>query len=897
VALSPGTRIGPYEITGEIGVGGMGEVYRAVDTNLKRAVAIKVLPQAVAGDLDRLARFQREAEVLAALNHPNIAAIYGLERIPSPGQGPQGATALVMEFVEGSTLADRVAQGALPAEEALAIVKQVADALEAAHEQGIAHRDLKPANIKVRSDGAVKVLDFGLAKALGGDATSTTIVSQLPTVTSPAVTQMGMILGTAAYMSPEQAAGKPVDKRTDIWSFGVVLWELLAGRRLFDGETVQQTLADVLRAPIDFAAVPTTAPWAVRALLERCLNRDPRARLRDIGEARLVLQEAIANPARSSTRSPDHPSTVRVAGAAPNASWTRAAWAAAGVGVLALAVGATWSLRPTPARPPLLQVDLVLPEGVTIQPPGPPRLALSHDGSRLAFTGIDAEGQSHVWVRNMQTGSTLLIPETEGGEAPTWSPDGRWLGFAVGGRAMRVEAAGGTPTVVADGSGIQWNAQGGMLISGLPGDENGAIRHVPSTGGQPRVVLPLDATTGEQRQVAAGFLPDGQRFLYQSQGRDGLVEMLGSLDGRTRQELFRGTNSPARFLARTPDSPDGWLVYVRQRQILVRPFDAAAAAFTGDERVVVDGVPNGPVWTAAPNGLFAFLRGETAQRRLAWYDRDGTMAGVLAESGLISNPRLSPDERTIAFARDQRTLVHEIARGLTTELMAERAVRPVWRPDSRRLFLDTVRDGKRLAIEKAADGSPGETVRFQWNGPAPAGVLDVTRDGRWLLVLEDQGTTLVSALGDNKRVPFSPERLLGASFSPDGRWVLVTLRTGGRFEVFAVPVPAEVAGPTASTARVQISVAGGTQPLWSRNGREIFYVGPDLRMMAVPVEREAGTLNPGVPQALFETRLTTGADRQYDVAADGQRFLVAQAPPTGAQAQVSVLVNWQRLLD
>jgi len=492
MALATGARLGPYEILSPLGAGGMGEVYRARDTKLGRDVALKILPELFASDSDRLARFQREAQVLASLNHPNIAAIYGLEE-------SDAIRAIVMELVEGPTLADQLARGAMPLDEAMAIARQIAEALEAAHERGVIHRDLKPANIKVTSEGHVKVLDFGLAAIVQDPTRPDVNATHSPTLTFRA-TRAGVILGTAAYMSPEQAAGKPVDKRADIWSFGVVLWEMLTGKRLFDGETVSHTLADVLRAPIDFDQVPNSAPVAVRTLLQRCLDRDVKRRLRDIGEARVQIENYLTNP-----RSASEPSAT----ASAPSRLAIGAWIAAGVLLAALGALAVVHFRETPT-PVLTTRFQVLPPGRATSADYP---TISPDGRRLAFVAT-VDGKTLLWVRSLDSLTAQSLAGTEDAASPFWSPDSRFLAFFSEGRLKRVDVTGGPPQTLCTVDGVRggtWSRDGTILFSGAPGP----IRRVPAAGGVPTTesrrssLRPSCLTTGRSSCRMAGTSSTG----------------------------------------------------------------------------------------------------------------------------------------------------------------------------------------------------------------------------------------------------------------------------------------------------------------------------------------------------------------------------------------------------
>jgi hypothetical protein len=567
LALTPGARLGVYDITAPIGEGGMGQVYRATDAKLKRQVAIKVLPPSLAVDADRLARFRREAEVLASLNHPNIAAIYGLEE-------SGGMTALVMELVEGDDLSQRIARGAIPLDEALPIAKQIVEGLEAAHERGIIHRDLKPANIKVRGDGAVKVLDFGLAKAMDPAGASVAHAANSPTLTAHA-TALGMVIGTAAYMAPEQAKGKAVDRRADIWAFGVVLYEMLAGRSAFAGDTVTDIIAAVVTREPDWTALPAATPASIRRLLARCLEKDPKRRVRDIGDVGFEVDETIAR--RSSDARPAEPMSgpARLAGAtrAGKLAWT-VLWAALGA---SLAAGLAWSgvwprARPSESRP--LRVSIVHTEGSEVAAP-----AISPDGRRVAYRARRADGMPLLWVRDLASGESQSLPGTEDATQPFWSPDSRDVGFFAGAALKRVPAAGGPVRLVTDkvgpwtGYGGTWAADGTIVFSGQAG-----LFRVPADGGPVTALAKLPS--GDWAPFWPSILPDGRRFLFTAKLWTRTAEAseqgiyLGSLDSPKIERLLPDLSSAVY-------SSPGYLVFAREGTLTAAPFDLAAGRVTG----------------------------------------------------------------------------------------------------------------------------------------------------------------------------------------------------------------------------------------------------------------------------------------------------------------------------
>jgi hypothetical protein len=584
LSLTPGTRIGVYQIASQIGVGGMGEVYQATDTNLKRQVAIKVLPASVTVDTDRLARFQREAEVLAALNHPNIAAIYGLEKTPD-------FTAIVMELVEGEDLLERIARGAIPIDEALPIAKQIAEALEAAHEQGIIHRDLKPANIKVRPDGTVKVLDFGLAKAMEPAAGSSPSVSMSPTITTPAMTQAGMILGTAAYMSPEQAKGRAADRRSDVWAFGVLLCEMLTGQRAFKGEDVSDTLAAILRSEPDWTALPAATPQLIRRLLRRCLEKDRKRRLDSAAAARLEIDEALAAPSVVDGAAAQ-PAPV------PRSTWSRAvAWAAVGALATGLSLGFLY-LRQAPIER-LLRYTVAAPENSTVH-----SFALSPDGRYITIAAA-VNGTRQLWLRPLDALQAQPIPGTEDATFPFWSPNSRDIGFFAHGRLKRIAARGGPAQSVCDaqdGRGGSWNRDDVIVFAPSSGSRS-AIQRVAAKGGVPSDVT---KTSGDYRYPV--FLPDGRHFLYlvtaASLENDGVY--LSSLDGSENRRILADMSRVV-FAPLAPGGRAGHLLFVRDNTLMAQPFDAGSAQLSGDAFAIAEGV-SFPSYFPAQNAVMRMAR-------------------------------------------------------------------------------------------------------------------------------------------------------------------------------------------------------------------------------------------------------------------------------------------------
>ena len=861
--LSIGTRLGPYEISGKLGAGGMGEVYRAKDTRLKREVALKVLPDFFAGDPDRMARFQREAEVLASLNHPNIGSIYGLEE-------SDGVRALAMELVEGPTLADCIARGPMPLKDALPIGKQIAEALEYAHEKGIIHRDLKPANVKITPEGRVKVLDFGLAKLLANE-TALADPTISPTMTMRA-TMAGVIMGTAAYMSPEQASGKPVDKRADIWSFGVVLWEMLTGKRLFDGETVSHTLADVLRGPIDLDRLPDGTPVAVRELLRRCMDRDVKNRLRDIGEARVLLENphsvASGFPASLPPRRPF-------------------AWMALSAFLL-LALAALAAVHFRPASPPQQRrVRLQVP------PPGKSDVRsfqLSPDGSYLAFTAPQ-EGRTLLFVRPLDSLESQVLPGTDDATHPFWSPDSASIGFFAQGKLKRIALTGGPPQTLCNayrGGGGTWNGDGEIVFAGL----GTPLSRVPATGGVP---APIAKLVGRFPK----FLPDGRRFLFSAYGapeNSGIY--VGSLDAapptRILPDLSNAAYTPAGASGR-----GGYLLFRREGTLMAQRFDPDRLRLTGDifplaEQVAPQLGGYGP-FTVSDNGVLAYRSGAQVNQ-LVWMDRTGAPTQSVGSPGEFNNFRLSPDEKRIAFDRtdaqssnlDIWTL--DMARGVASRLTSDLAVDnlPIWSPDGLRILFPSRRSGAFDLFIKSATGAGQEELLIKLGTPTGWGT-DWSRDGRFVMYqIPDprtgQDLWISPQSGDRKPFPYLQTQFdeQEGRFSPDGHWVAYVSDETGSDEIYVQAFPL-------SGGKWRISSGGGSEPEWRKDGLELFYVAADQNLMAVSIKL-GSTVDAGKAKSLFPVPVRAFR-RSYAVSGDGQRFLTIR--PAGETHPITVVLNWQ----
>ena len=903
--LSAGARLGPYQVLTQIGVGGMGEVYRATDTRLKRAVAIKVLPASVAQDPDRLARFNREAEVLARLNHAHIAQIHGLET-------SNGIQALVMELVEGPTLADRIAQGAIPAEEALAIAKQIAEALEAAHEQGIVHRDLKPANIKVCADGTVKVLDFGLAKAMepasGIREKHAHHVSEAPTVTSPALlTSEGVILGTAAYMSPEQARGKPVDTRTDIWAFGCVLYEMLTGRRAFDGEDVTDTLGNVLKMEPDWTPLAAKAPASVILAIRACLKKDPRQRVAHIRDALFALNGAFETA----------PADETIANLRAQSVWRRTLSLVAMLTIGGALVGAIAWLTPQPQpQRPLVQFEVSAPQGSLF--PGAnavPRFAVSHDGQAVVFEAGPPNGPFQLWLRRLDAVDPRPLSATENPadaavQSPFWFPGGREIGFfdEVTEKLKKVDIDGRVVQTVADVPGNQYggsaNSSGVILVASLA--TKGVQRISADSGETPVQVTMLDSGLEERAHLWPRFLPDGRSFLYLSmtEDRQNRAVYVASLDSGQRKAILRNE-----FMAEFV--PPDQLLFVRGDALFSQTFDLQRLEVTGEPVVVaqpVVGTSAGRAgFSASENGVLVHTRSpqDSFSRTLVWADRQGREEPVRLESRQYTYPRLSPDGTRAAVrmldGRDDGIWVLDLERTTFTRLtLGQRQRTPqglIWGGD-RQLVLSFNTAGARNLFALAADGSGSvaqltsvDSRFLDPTGGTPDGTRVILNDrpGNDLSMLVLKPTPRVEPLLD------TPSWERNGDVSPDGRWLAYESDSSGRFEVYVRPFPGVRDG------QFQLSTDGGVQAHWSRDGRELFYFSPKGELMAVPVV--IGTeWSAGRPMKVLEATYFTGASfvsgRHYDVTADGRRFLMIK---TGSVEQASsqslvVVQNWSSTL-
>jgi hypothetical protein len=895
LALTPGTRLGVYDIAAQIGVGGMGEVYQATDTNLKRQVAVKVLPASVAGDADRLARFQREAEVLAALNHPNIAAIYGLEKTA-------GFTALVMELVEGDDLSQRIGRGAIPIDEALPIAKQIADALEAAHEQGIIHRDLKPANIKVRSDGTVKVLDFGLAKAMDpvGSAPN---VSQSPTITTPAMmTGVGVILGTAAYMSPEQVAGKPVDRRADIWSFGVVLWEILSGRRLFDGDTVAHTLADVLRRSIDFDTLMAPAP--IKNLLRRCLDRDVKTRLRDIGEARVTIGKYLADPANGEV--PPEPRRAR--------EWV--AWAAAAV-LAVLAIVGWLRARPEGSSPTADLAFTIAPAAGGLAPVGDIQATpeISPDGTAVMFygDGVHLRRLNRLIAERVRTGAFTSTADTGFSGEGFWSPDSRSFVFTDGTNLKKMRVPDGALETVTMGVaaliGGSWSHNGTLLVSTPSGPFA-----VSAAGG---VAKPIDVT-GLSFERGFGFfwpefLPGSEDFLVLSESITGGIDQseiyLATLrDGRAVDPVLLMQNATA---ARYTPAGGGRLLFVRNDNLYAQTLNRAARKLEGEPELVQQRVASSPAFHVAhfsvsSTGVVAWRPGTAGLSQVTIFDRQGREIGTAGSPTVVQTLRLAPNETHLLLGFNATAWLLEPGRP-GQQRLPQGSYDTLWSPDGS-TFLDSIPPGGKdiRVVERPVNGEGA--VRELAKPPGMGQLEDISSDGKTLLLSRGPVDNDVFSVGldnvqkDPKPLVQTGEIIAHARFSPDGRWIVYTASAGGVGSgreglwsgggTYVQPYP----GPG---LRKQLT-SHGNYPVWRKDGREIVYLDEfqgRTYIWSVPVTAAGAEFRAGTPSPLFPARLpaTTFPDLNFlAVSRDGSRFYIPQAVAQPESDVIHVRMGWAK---
>jgi serine/threonine protein kinase/Tol biopolymer transport system component len=890
MSLAPDQTLLHYRMIEKIGEGGMGVVWKAVDTTLDREVAIKVLPEAFAEEGERLARFEREAKVLASLNHPNIAGIYGLH-------AEDGIHFLALEMVEGEELAARIDRGPMPFAEALEIGRQIAEALEAAHGAGIIHRDLKPANVKLTPDGKVKVLDFGLAKALASDPGSDEPDPGMsPTMTS-AGTIVGMILGTAAYMSPEQARGYPADTRADVWAFGVVLFEMLCGKRLFTGKTVSDTLASVLKIEPDWKDLPDETPSAVRRLLRRCLAKEPEDRLHHIADARIEIRDVLAGD------SPDEPviaATSPEPEPAPRSSVVP--WSVAALGVVLAAV-ALWFGNPfsKPELRPTLSLAAPFPPDARLYSDQFGNLAVTPDGSHLAVVLVEG-GVQQIYLRALDDPKISPVEGTRDASTPFFSPDGQWLGFVANGTLKKVSLEGGTPLTICEAAGVNRGASWG------PGDvivfaptTTSPLMVVPGSGGTPRPITTLDVESKERSHRWPHLMPDGDTVLFTVGYFDSSESYEESpIDAVRISTGERKTVLEGASYAKYADS--GHLVFARGGFLFSVPFDPDTLEVNGTPVPAMEGVMGSrnsglSYMDLSRNGLLAFVPGREISVRsvLAWQYPDGTREQLAAPSEAYYAPRLAPDGRRIAVTvlgdATANSWVYDIERETLTRLTFEGDnLVPLWSPDGKWIAFTSSRAGRQAIYRKPSDGS-GDAELLLGDDNKSFGTNAWSPDGRYL-ALDDNttGTSNISVLSleDGKVIEFlhTAHDEYMAAFSPDSKWIAYVADESGRYEIYVRPFP----GPG---GKWQISSNGGLEPYWSRDGSKLFFRRND-QYLVVDVETSGESFRAGRPRVAVEHVEQLLPEQSYSVDANGERFLTVgrvdekEAGPD----RVVVMVNW-----
>ena len=890
-----GTKLAHYEITRHLGTGGMGEVYQATDSKLGRSVAIKLLPEAFAEDEDRVVRFEREARVLASLNHPNIAVIHGIEQ-------SGGRTFLVMELADGETLADRIKRGAIPVPEALGIAREIAEGLEAAHEKGIIHRDLKPANVKIAADGKVKILDFGLAKAYPLEPANA-ILSDSPTIVSMAATNAGIILGTAAYMSPEQAKGRTVDRRTDIFAFGCVLYEMLTGRATFDGETVGEILAGVLKGEPDWNRLPARTPQNIRRLMGRCLQKEPRQRLHDIADARLEIEDRTETP--------------------PAAARRRWQWPFAGALVLAAAVlSGFFYFRPKLSAPlETTQFEIAQTSSVLFSDD----FAVSPDGRKLAFIATMG-GLPRLWVRSMDSVEPISLAGTEGANGtPFWSPDSRFIVFYAQGKLQKIAGDGSPAQTLCNATGLRggfWTRDNKIVFAS--GTFGSGLFQASVTGGTASALTKL--SPGENTHLYPTLLPDGHHFLYSratfnpgggiylgsvdtapdQQGTMNVLPLSATSISATSKTAYVGSSGPG------AGSVDGYVLFVRGGTLTAQPWDNQRQETTGEPTPIAERVPTTGFSVSTTGVLVYRMSGLAAEAQLTWFDRKGQVVGTAGEPSVLeinSPPALSPDGKFVAFAKtDQQSQntdiwLFDFARGVSTKFTSDPNphLNPVWSPDGSQITFATLRSGDWGIYRKAFNDLTGNGELLYKSGGAAARPSSWSRDGSRLLYSAGSPFDIWMLPMNAGAADRKPQPLVhgefnerGARFSPDGLFYAYTSNLSGKDEIYVQTFNTGSSANTSTAEGTKVSSDGAGATRWRGDSKEIFYLS-SIGVMSVDLSTTPA-FQAGVPKLLFKVP-PSPLGLYWDVTADGQRFLFAV--PVSSQSSAApyrVVQNWQNLL-
>jgi eukaryotic-like serine/threonine-protein kinase len=874
--LSPGARLGPYEILSPLGAGGMGEVYRARDTRLGREVAVKVLPTHLSSSEEMRQRFEREAKAISQLSHPHICALYDVG-------SHDGTEYLVMEYLEGETLAISVAKGPLPLEQTLRYGMEIADALDKAHRQGIVHRDLKPGNVMLTKSG-VKLLDFGIAKAIA-PSTSHSGFTSLPTVTTPqTLTRQGTIVGTFQYMAPEQLEGAEADARSDIFAFGAVLYEMATGEKAFQGKSQASLIGSILKddPPAATSIAPMTPP-ALDRLIKTCLAKDPENRFQTAHDVKLQLQWVAEGGSQAGLPAPV---------ALRRRSRERFAWGAAAILAVLAAAATTGYVRRAPSRPRSVRFEIATPEEIlSIDMP-----RISPDGRYLAFNATDSSGKTRIWLRALNAVSAQPLAGTEGTKRPFWSPDSRFLGFFADGKLKKIEVTGGPAQKICDaptGADGSWSPEGVILFDGALSDP---IHRVSAAGGVPVVAVKPDAARKETQAAWPEFLPDGKHYLYMasSQKAEENAYRIGSL-GSTESKLLM----PAQTLVSY--APPGYLLFVRDKTLVAQRFDPKAQKTLGEPVPLAEQIGTDSVglarFSVSREGTLAYRTGESGSR-LLWVDRAGKEIETAADPGELGNPALSPRGDRLAFdLGDTRSgkpniWIRDLARGVSSRFTfgATGEVGPLWSPDGSRVVFSVIREPAFDLFEKPA-ASEGEAKELLKTNELKV-ASDWSRDGRYIAFSSQGKETkfdiwMLPTFGDKRPIPFLKTEFaeMFPVFSPDGRYVAYQSNESGRFEIYVQSFP----GPG---RKWQVSTAGGSEPSWRSDGKEIFYRAADQKLVGVEVTI-GDTFQAGVPKPLFIARVQAGRARnKYLASADGQRFLLVAPLGREAMTPTTVVLNW-----